>query len=105
MKLNRSSGVLLHPTSLPGRFGVGDFGPEALRFLDFLSASGQSLWQVLPLNPPTASQSPYQCYSAFAGNPLFVSSEGLVEKKLLARQALSHLPKFPASKVDFARAQ
>src|SRR2546421_5468114 len=104
MNLPRSCGVLLHPTSLPGPYGIGDFGPEAIRFLDFLSAGGQNLWQMLPLNPPSSSQSPYQCYSAFAGNPLLISPNRLVEKKLLLGRDLSKIRKLPADKVDFVRA-
>ena len=72
MRFPRSSGVLLHPTSLPGAYGVGDLGPHARRFVDFLEDAGQSLWQVLPLNPPGYGESPYQCYSAIAGNPLLI---------------------------------
>ena len=65
----RSSGVLLHPTSLPGPFGIGDLGPAADRFLDWAAAAGQTLWQILPIGP-TGGGSPYTCLSAFAGNPL-----------------------------------
>ncbi len=85
----RSSGILLHPTSLPGRYGVGTLGPEAEQFLDFLAASGQKLWQVLPVGPTGYGDSPYQGFSAFAGNPLLVALEplqsaGLVEEDELA---------------------
>ncbi len=79
----RSSGILLHPTSLPGGYGIGDLGPEAYKFVDFLVAAGQSLWQVLPLGPTGYGDSPYACYSAFAGNTLLVSPERLVEEGLL----------------------
>src|SRR5262245_61783910 len=72
----RLSGILLHPTSLPGPYGIGDLGSEAYKFVDFLVASGQSLWQVLPLGPTGYGDSPYACYSAFAGNTPLVSSEG-----------------------------
>jgi 4-alpha-glucanotransferase len=66
MRFPRSSGILLHPTSLPGPFGIGDLGPQALRFADFLADSGQTLWQVLPLGPTGFGDSPYQCFSALA---------------------------------------
>ncbi|HUL76216.1 MAG TPA: 4-alpha-glucanotransferase, partial [Vicinamibacteria bacterium] len=69
----RVAGILLHPTSLPGPYGVGELGPEATAFLDFLHETGQGLWQVLPLGPTGYGDSPYQCFSAFAGNPLLVS--------------------------------
>src|SRR6185295_20379456 len=84
MNFPRSSGILLHPTSLPGPFGIGDFGPAAYVFADFLEASGQSLWQVLPLGPTGQGNSPYACYSAFAGNTLLISPEQLVAEGLLA---------------------
>ena len=84
----RSSGVLLHPTSLPGRFGIGDLGRCALEFVDWLSAAGQRLWQVLPLGPTGYGDSPYQCFSAFAGNPLLISLEVLAEQGLLDRGEL-----------------
>src|ERR671928_447523 len=102
MKLKRSSGILLHPTSLPGRFGVGDLGPEAYRFADFLLAAGQSLWQVLPLGPTGYGDSPYACFSAFAGNTLLISPERLAEDHLVERDELSSAPDFPEDgRVDF----
>jgi len=79
----RLSGVLLHPTSFPGLYGIGDLGPEAYKVVDFLVASGQSLWQVLPLGPTGYGDSPYACYSAFAGNTLLVSPEQLIKEGLL----------------------
>ena len=102
MKFKRASGVLLHPTSLPGPHGIGDFGPEARRFIDFLAGSSQTLWQMLPLNPPGWSSSPYQCYSAFAGNPLLISPDFLVENNLLSPKALQPSRTFPVDNVDFA---
>ena len=81
--VKRLSGILVHPTSFPGPYGIGDLGPEAYRFIDFLVASGQSLWQVLPLGPTGYGDSPYACYSAFAGNTLLVSPEQLIKEGLL----------------------
>ncbi len=104
MQFPRSSGILLHPTSLPGPYGIGDLGPEAIGLLDFLAASGQSLWQVLPLNPPGYSNSPYQCYSAFAGNPLLISPERLVRDGLLEQALPADAPLFPVGTVDFEAA-
>ncbi|MEI8358486.1 MAG: 4-alpha-glucanotransferase [Deltaproteobacteria bacterium] len=83
MRFPRSSGLLLHPTCLPGPFGVGDLGEGARRFVDFLVRARQSLWQILPLGPTGFGDSPYQCFSAFAGNPLLVDPEGLVADGLL----------------------
>ena len=83
MSSPRASGILLHPTSLPGPFGIGDLGPEAYKFADFLVAAGQSLWQVLPLGPTGYGDSPYACYSAFAGNTLLISPEVLAREGLL----------------------
>src|SRR5215211_7074367 len=79
----RSSGILLHPTSLPSSFGIGDLGPEAYKFVDFLAEAGQSLWQVLPLGPTGYGDSPYASYSAFAGNTLLISPEELAREGLL----------------------
>lgn len=83
MSFPRTSGILLHPTSLPGPFGIGDLGPDAYRFIDFLVSAGQSLWQVLPLGPTGYGDSPYACFSAFAGNTLLISPEQLVNEGLL----------------------
>jgi 4-alpha-glucanotransferase len=77
MNHQRASGLLLHPTSLPGRFGIGDLGPRARVFVDFLAASGQTVWQILPLGPTGYGDSPYSAFSAFAGNPLLISPEEL----------------------------
>jgi len=102
MKLNRSSGILLHPTSLPGRFGIGDFGPQARKWIDFLVDAGCSLWQVLPLGPTGYGDSPYQCFSAFAGNPLLISPELLMEEGFLKEEDLVDIPGFPEDRVDFS---
>jgi 4-alpha-glucanotransferase len=99
----RSSGILLHPTSLPGRFGVGDLGPEAYRFVDFLAAAGQRIWQMLPLGPTGYGDSPYQLFSAFAGNPLLISLEKLADQGLLSQADLRKAPAFPSGEVDYGR--
>ena len=101
MTAHRASGLLLHPTSLPGRFGIGDLGPEAAHWVDFLAAAGQKLWQVLPLGPTGYGDSPYQGFSAFAGNPYLVSPEGLAEDGLLDADDLAALPAFSADRVDY----
>jgi len=101
VQIPRQSGILLHPTSLPGRFGVGDLGPEAYRFADLLAETGQGLWQVLPLGPTGYGDSPYQCFSAFAGNPLLVSPEKLLKEGLLTAADLAKAPAFPPATVDF----
>lgn len=88
---NRASGLLLHPTSLPGDWGIGDLGEEAYRFVDFLEKAGQCYWQILPLGPTAYGNSPYQCLSSFAGNPLLVSPEFLVRGGLLAPEVLERL--------------
>lgn len=97
----RSSGVLLHPTSLPGPDGIGDLGPGAFRWIDFLSDTDTALWQVLPLNPTGYGDSPYQSFSAFAGNHYIISSERMLEDGLLSADDLVDRPDFPTSKVDF----
>ncbi|MEM8544818.1 MAG: 4-alpha-glucanotransferase [Cyanobacteria bacterium P01_H01_bin.119] len=101
MPFPRSSGLLLHPTSLPGRFGIGDVGPEAYRFVDFLAESGQQTWQVLPLGPTGHGNSPYMCYSSMAGNHLLISLEQLRDRGLLSQQDLDNLPDHPAEAVDY----
>lgn len=101
MNLQRSSGILLHPTSLPSPDGIGDLGPEAYRWIDFLHASGTQLWQILPLGPTGYGDSPYQCFSAFAGNPFLVSPILLLESGLLKPSDLRQRPEFPETSVDF----
>jgi 4-alpha-glucanotransferase len=101
MKFERSSGILLHPTSLPGPYGIGDLGPQAYQFIDWLASTGCKLWQVLPLGPTGYGDSPYQCFSAFAGNPYLISPEFLLQDGLLTQVDLSNLPDFNASLVDF----
>ncbi len=101
MNANRASGILLHPTSLPGQFGIGDLGRDAYRFAIFLADTGQRLWQVLPLGPPNRSNSPYQCLSAFAGNPLLISLEMLVEDGVLEPSDLKKAPDFEDRTVDY----
>jgi 4-alpha-glucanotransferase len=98
---SRVAGILLHPTSLPGPHGIGELGPTALAFLDFLHETGQGLWQVLPLGPTGYGDSPYQSFSSFAGNPLLVSLDALVDEGLLGPADLAGRPRFPASAVDF----
>jgi 4-alpha-glucanotransferase len=101
----RRAGVLLHPTSLPGRHGIGDAGAEAVRFLDWAVAAGFTVWQVLPLGPTGQGNSPYSALSLFAGNPLLISPEGLVEASLLPAAALDVVPGFPEERVDFEEAR
>lgn len=101
MNFPRRSGILLHPTSLPGRFGIGDLGEPAYGFVDFLQASGQSYWQILPLSPTGFGDSPYQGLSAFAGNPILISLERAAELGLLTRKDLEEVPAFPDERVDY----
>ena len=102
MSFERSSGILLHPTSLPGRFGIGDLGPAAYEFIDFLTSSGQTIWQVLPLGPTGYGDSPYQCFSAIAGNTLLISPEKLVETGLLSSDDVKDTPDLPDNQVDYS---
>jgi 4-alpha-glucanotransferase len=88
----RASGVLLHITSLPGAHGIGDFGPEAYHFADWLQACGQKIWQWLPTTPIGPGDSPYQSVSAFAGSPLMVALEPLVQRGWLAAPACRRPP-------------
>lgn len=101
MTFPRASGLLLHPTSLPNRFGIGDVGDAAFRFVDLLDAAGQMYWQMLPLGPTGEGNSPYQCFSAFAGNTLLISPERLVDDGLLDGSDLSDTAQYSADKVDF----
>jgi 4-alpha-glucanotransferase len=97
----RRSGILLHPTSLPGPYGIGSLGRQALAFVDFLEASQQCIWQILPLGPTGYGDSPYQSYSSFAGNPLLIDLLQLTEQGFLAPEHLENTPEFPSDHVDY----
>jgi 4-alpha-glucanotransferase len=99
--MTRFSGILLHPTSLPSPFGIGDLGQDAYAFIDFLHNAKQKYWQILPLGPTGYGNSPYMCYSAIAGNPLLISPAKLLDDGLLTAADFEHLPTFPTHKVDF----
>ncbi|KAB2926036.1 MAG: 4-alpha-glucanotransferase [Bacteroidetes bacterium] len=101
MDHTRSSGILLHPTSLPGPYGSGDLGPSAYHFVDWLVVAGQSLWQTLPLGPVGMGDSPYMCLSAFAGEPLLIDLEELVRRGWLLREELDRHPRFDERAVRF----
>ena len=103
MKLPRSSGILLHPTSLPGPYGIGDLGEEAYRFVDFLQRSKTSFWQTLPLGPTGFGDSPYQSFSTFAGNPYLISPNLLLKENLLTAADFSEDMDFPRDFVDYER--
>ena len=104
--MKRSSGVLLHISSLASGFGVGDFGPAAFAFADFLDRTAQEYWQVLPIHPPTVNSlhCPYSAVSAFAGDPLFISPKLLHRSGLLTKEDISNVPNFPAGRVDYTHA-
>lgn len=100
-QLHRCSGILLHPTSLPGRHGIGEIGPQSILWLETLERMGQKLWQILPLGPTGYGNSPYQSLSSFAGNPLMISIDALVMDGVVTPGDLEMLPSFPEHKVDF----
>ncbi|MDW8320503.1 MAG: 4-alpha-glucanotransferase [Armatimonadota bacterium] len=97
----RCAGILLHPTSLPGAYGIGELGDEAYQFVDWLARAGQGVWQVLPLGPTGFADSPYAAFSAFAGNPLLISLQRLHDEGLLTEQNLAEYPELPAERVDY----
>jgi len=101
MELTRSSGILAHPTSFPGRYGIGELGQETYNFIDWLSSAGQKWWQVMPLGPTGYGDSPYQSFSAFAGNPYLISLDTLRDDGLLLNTDLEPVPDFGPDKVDF----
>jgi 4-alpha-glucanotransferase len=103
MRFQRSSGILLHPTSLPGRFGIGDLGENAYKFVDMLVECNQKLWQICPLGPTGYGDSPYQCFSAFAGNPLLISLDKLMNEGFLTRDDFAIQTPFDDHNVDFGR--
>jgi len=97
----RSAGVLLHPTALPSPYGIGTFDQEAVNLLEFFAQAGVTAWQLCPLGPTGYGDSPYQCFSAFAGNPYLIDPAALVQAGLLAPNALDRLRSLPADRVDF----
>lgn len=101
MRFPRRSGIIAHPTSFPGRFGCGDLGKAAYQFIDFLVDAGQQIWQILPLGPTGYGDSPYQAFSAFAGNPYLINFDMLVEQGHLTKKDLENVPDFPVTKVDY----
>jgi 4-alpha-glucanotransferase len=100
---HRAAGVLLHPTSLPGSYGIGELGDDVIVFLDWAQSAGMKLWQVLPLNPPGYGSSPYGCLSSFAGNPLLISPQRLMQEELLDLDDVADLPRFSDEQVEFER--
>lgn len=101
LSLPRSSGILLHPSSLPGRFGIGEIGPGVGLWLESLNRMGQKLWQILPLGPTGYGNSPYQSLSSYAGNPLLISLDALVMDGMVTPNDLRMMPEFPDERVDF----
>ena len=103
----RNSGILLHVTSLPSKYGIGDMGPFAYAFVDFASASGQKYWQILPINPTDGinGNSPYSCSSAFAGNSLLISPEMMVIENFLQASDLNAPLPLAEEKVDYAKVE
>lgn len=104
MEKSRNSGILLHISSLPSEFGVGDLGVEAFKFVDKLASHGIKIWQILPLGPNGPGNSPYQSYSAYAGDPILISPLKLIEWGLLTHTDLQNIPVFNSLKVDFEKA-
>ncbi|RME72156.1 MAG: 4-alpha-glucanotransferase [Chloroflexi bacterium] len=101
MELVRSSGILLHPTSFPGPHGIGELGEAAFRFIDYLVAARQSLWQVLPLGPTGYGDSPYASFSSFAGNPYLIDLQQLVQAGDLSPEDIAHPPAFSPDRIDY----
>ena len=103
MAFKRSSGTLLHPSSLPGPYGIGDLGPQSYRFIDWLASTGCKLWQILPLGPTGYGDSPYQCFSAFAGNPYLLSPDEMLADGLLTQEDLDGIKDLSAARDPSAR--
>ena len=101
MRRARSSGILLHPTSLPGPYGIGDIGPEAERFVEWLAGAGQGVWQVLPLGPTGYGDSPYAPFSSFAGNELLVSPDLLLADGLVTGKEIESARLPSSGTVDY----
>ncbi len=99
----RKSGILLHPTSLPSKYGIGDLGESAYSFVDFLKKANQRIWQILPLGHTSFGDSPYQSFSTFAGNPLLISIDKLIEENLLTEAEVGEIPIFSETKVEYGK--
>ena len=103
LKSKRSSGILLHITSLPGPYGIGEIGKEAKLFIDNLADMGQQYWQILPTNNPETCNSPYDTNSAFAQNPFLISLDGLIKNGLLKKEDLDPIPNFKTKMIEFKK--
>lgn len=101
--MERISGILAHPTSMPSKYGIGDLGATCYDFVDFLARSNQTIWQVLPLGPTSFGDSPYQSFSTFAGNPILISPDLLLEKGFLKESDLIKIPEFDENKVEYGK--
>ena len=99
----RKSGILAHPTSFPSKYGIGDLGKGAYEFVDFLEKSGQKLWQILPLGQTSFGDSPYQSFSAFAGNIYIISPDILVKKGYLSKKDIEVVPEFDEKNVEYGK--
>ncbi len=99
----RNCGILMHPTSLPSKYGIGDLGDKCFEFIDFLEKGKQKLWQILPLGHTSFGDSPYQSFSTFARNPLLISIDKLIEDKLLKDSDVSEIPTFSETKVEYGK--
>ncbi len=105
MKLNRCAGILLHPTSLPSKYGIGSLGEAAFQFIDYLAKGKQKIWQILPLGPVGYGGTPYQSFSSFAGNHLLIDFDVLIKEGLLHTDELTNIPDFDEMSVDFVKVQ
>ncbi len=105
MMNERASGILMHPTSLPGKYGIGSLGKSSLEFIDFLAKAKQTYWQILPLGPTGYADSPYQCFSAHAGNPNLIDLDLLVKARLLTQDDLEEFPVLPDEYVEYDAVQ
>jgi 4-alpha-glucanotransferase len=105
MMNERASGILMHPTSLPGKYGIGTLGKAAFEFIDFLVNAKQKYWQILPLGPTGYADSPYQCFSSHAGNPNLIDLDILVKSRLLQADDLADYPQLSNERVEFDAVQ
>ncbi len=100
-RFSRGSGILLHPTSIPSKYGIGDLGENLIKFLELLKDNAQKYWQILPIGPTGYGDSPYQSLSSFAGNPLLISIDDLIAQNLISSSNLNE--KFNTRYINFAK--